>query len=259
MTISGMQTTTALPSTNATTVRAAAAPALGGDHGAKHDLRMPPMYDPFDRIQSLLRDLLMAVQHLRSPVGQYPPFTPPFEPPFDPYMPYDPTPPGCPHMWNMPPIAPLPPKPPVTKKQLQVGDVIGSSLSGAAGTPSDIKVRSVHGGYHDRDKAVAAAKHLSGISGDALFGVAVSSGPNGQRRYSVIGLSSRVPLSPQDMGSLYARNEGGWSLDTIAFSATTARRIPVAFTPPMPMGGPLVPGQHAPAPVPAPAPSPHSH
>lgn len=264
MTISGTQATAALPattstaaarpSTNITAAQAAAAPAIGGVHGAKH---MPPLFDPFDRIQSLLRDLLLAVQQLRSPVGPYPPFDrPPFEPPF---MPYEPMHPGCPHMWDMPPIEPLPPQPPVIRKRVEVGDVIGGMFGGKGGNVSDIKVRSVHGSYQDRAKAVAAAKHLSGISGDALFGVAVSHGVNGQARYSVVGLSSQVPLSPRDMGSTFAQYDGGWSLDTIAFSATTARRVDQGFATPMPMDAPTAPGQAAPAPVPAPAPSPHSH
>lgn len=270
MTISGTQATAAIPArataTTTTPAAAAVAPAARpahGDHGRAGSgaatgaaMIAMPYYDPFDRIRSLLNDLMMAIQELTGPARKYPPFEPPFEPP---YMPYEPLHPGCPHMWDMPPIEPLPPQPPVIKKRVEVGDVIGGMFGGKGGNVSDIKVRSVHGSYQDRAKAVAAAKHLSGISGDALFGVAVSHGVNGQARYSVVGLSSRVPLSPRDMGSTFAQYDGGWSLDTIAFSATTARRVDQGFATPMPMDAPTAPGQAAPAPVPAPAPSPHSH
>jgi hypothetical protein len=269
MTISGTQAS-ALPTTTA--ARAAATPA-SGDHGVatarsattpnREDLfgPVPQLYSPFDRIQALLRDLMLAIQQLNQPIGQYPPIGPygpypPYEPPFDPYMP------GCPHM-DLPPIGPidppLPPGPAPTKKAPEVGDVLGATASTKGSPAANITVKSVHGSYKDRAKAVAAAKHLSGIFGDKPFGVAVSGLP-GRERYTVVGLTSSAHLRASQSNAITSTVKDGWALDTIAFSSTKAKRIALGApigpvlkdaTPPAPPAPP--------APVPAPAPAPHDH
>jgi hypothetical protein len=134
----------------------------------------------------------------------------------------------------------------------------------------EVKVSSVHGTYKTRDKAVAAAKHLSGIFGNKLFGVAVSGVP-GQEKYTVVGLKSDVPLTAKTADNLIGEFNDGWSIDTIAFSAKSAKRIPLSppVAPTYDDGLPPVPdfykntriGPPAPPspPVPAPAPAPHTH
>ncbi len=285
MTISGTQASTALPTTTA--ARAAAMPA-SGDHGMAQlvgvndhlkttgggnsaaaagaaMIAMP--LSPFDRIQMLLQDLMIAIQQLNQPIKQYPP-SPPFDPPFDPYGPYGPYPPiepphpGCPHM-DMPPIGPidpLPPIPSVTKKAPEVGDVIGATAPTTGAPSAEITVKSVHGTYKSRDKAVAAAKHLAGIFDNKPFGVAVSGLP-GQERYTVVGLSSSAPLTAAKADTISGVVTDGWGLDTIAFSATTAKRVQLgAPIGPVYKDGDTPPAPPAPpAPVPAPAPAPHTH
>lgn len=271
MTIAGTQTAAALPAQAATAAHRASAMPAAGDHGTTASAStklgatgspasqgaalMPgPYFSPFDRIQSLLADLMQAIQQLNQPpIGPYPPY--------DPYGPYGPYPPieppyGCPHMLDMPPI-PIDPMPPVTKKAPEVGDVLAVVAPSASAPFGEVKVKSVHGTYQGRDKAVAAAKHLSGIFGNALFGVAVSGLP-GKEKYTVVGLNSDVPLDAKSVSNLIGQPDDGWALDTITFSATSAKRVPLG-TPPV---GIAMPGAAA-APtaprVPAPAPAPHTH
>ncbi|MCW2922022.1 MAG: hypothetical protein JWL76_1896 [Thermoleophilia bacterium] len=231
-----------------------------GAAGGASMIAMPAPYSsPFDRINDLLSQLMDAIQQLNQPpFDQYPPYDP-----YGPYGPYPPIdPPYCPHMDMYPPIPvdPIPPLPPVTKKAPEVGDVLGTIMpaptKGASGPGGQIKVKSVHGTYTSRDKAVAAAKHLAGIFGNKPFGVAVSGLP-GQEKYSVVGLSSTAPLKASDNANIVGDVRDGWALETIAYSAKTAKHVAVG-TPPAALATPGPAAPPSPT-VPAPVPAPHTH
>jgi hypothetical protein len=238
MTITGTQTTAALPAASQA-AGAAATPAHGGDHGvaappvasgqgATSKLgfgAMPPFYDPYARIRQALQDLMNAIRLLQGPPVGPPPYDPGF-PPFDPgiYPPLDPH-IGCPHM-PQPPIDPwYPPTPPAMKPRPEVGDTVATAWVGKSLKKSKISVQAVYGSYSDRAKAVAAAKHLAGIhGGDTPFGV-VKGGLPGQERYVVVRLNKNPNLTPNLMGNVAGRMADGWSLDTVAFDAKTAKRV----------------------------------